>query len=504
MSRFVQHHRSRSAPEEAGLSMIVAVMGVAGSGKSTVGAMLARAMGCPFLDADSLHSTANVAKMSRGIALTDDDRAPWLAAIHARLLDAARSGRSLVVACSALKQSYRNALAEGIAITWVYLKGSAELIRSRLQQRDGHYMKADLLACQFEALEEPSDAIIVDVSQSPEVIVEQVLGELRQRARGDGRPDEPTVSARRDGDPGGGTMQIGVIGLGRMGAGIAQRLLRGHHAVVGFDVTRAQVEQIVQTGAAGARSVEDLLGQLTPPRTVWVMVPHGAPTLTTIETLLPLLTPDDIVVDGGNSRYTDSMAHAARCREHGVHFLDVGVSGGVWGFTEGFNLMIGGPREAFSRLEPVFQTLAVPGGYAHVGPSGAGHFVKMIHNAIEYAMLQALGEGFECLERSEFQLDLAQIAGLWQHGAVVRSWLLDLLGRALHEEGATLEHIADYVDDSGTGRWAVDYALAQGIPVPAISIALYERFDSRLQKRFAHQVVAALRKQFGGHPVRED
>ena len=298
-------------------------------------------------------------------------------------------------------------------------------------------------------------------------------------------------------------MQIGLIGLGRMGAGIANRLLQAHHAVVGFDMSRAQVEQIVETGAAGARSLQDLASQLAPPRAVWVMVPHGVPTRTTIEELLPMLTPDDVIIDGGNSRYTDSVAHATRCREHGVHFLDVGVSGGVWGLAEGFNLMIGGPQDAFRRLEPVFQALAPPDGYAHVGPSGAGHFVKMIHNAIEYAMLQALGEGFECLERSEFNLDLTQIAGLWEHGAVVRSWLLSLLGRALQEEGNALEDIADYVDDSGTGRWTVEYALAQAIPVPAISVALYERFDSRVKKRFAHQVIAALRKQFGGHAVRE-
>lgn len=298
-------------------------------------------------------------------------------------------------------------------------------------------------------------------------------------------------------------MQIGVIGLGRMGAGIAERLLHGNHAVVGFDVSRAHVDQIVQAGASGAPSLPHLVSQLASPRAVWVMVPHGIPTRTTIEELLPLLAPEDIVIDGGNSHYTESVAHGTRCREHGVHFLDVGVSGGVWGLAEGYNLMIGGPHQAFSRLEPVFQTLAPPGGYAHVGPGGAGHFVKMIHNAIEYSMLQALGEGFECLERSEFKLDLTQIAGLWQHGAVVRSWLLELLGRALQKEGNQLAHIADHVDDSGTGRWTVEYALEQGIPVPGISIALFERFDSRLPKRFAHQVIAALRKEFGGHPVQE-
>jgi 6-phosphogluconate dehydrogenase len=296
-------------------------------------------------------------------------------------------------------------------------------------------------------------------------------------------------------------MQIGLIGLGRMGAGIARRLLQDHHTIVGFDMSAASVAQMIQAGASGVASVEALVGQLAPPRIVWVMVPHGAPTHSTIRDLLALLAREDIIIDGGNSRYTDSVAHAAQCRERGVHFLDVGVSGGVWGLTEGFNLMVGGPPEAFRRLEPLFRSLAAPDGYALVGPNGAGHFVKMMHNAIEYAMLQALGEGFECLKRSDFDLDLGQIAGLWQRGSVVRSWLLELLGRALHEEGNALAKIADYVDDSGTGRWAVEYALAHGIPVPAISTALYERFDSRADTRFAHQVIAALRKQFGGHAV---
>jgi len=299
-------------------------------------------------------------------------------------------------------------------------------------------------------------------------------------------------------------VQIGLIGLGRMGGGIAQRLLRDDHAVVAFDRSPAQVDAIARTGAVGARSLQDVVGQLAAPRAVWVMVPHGEPTRQVVEELLPMLTPDDVIVDGGNSHFTGSIAHAAGCGRRGVHFLDVGVSGGVWGLAEGFNLMIGGPKEAFDRLEPIFRALAPPQGYAHVGPSGAGHFVKMIHNAIEYSMLQALGEGFECLERSELDLDLGQIAGLWQRGAVVRSWLLDLLGKALAEDGNGLERIADYVDDSGTGRWTVEYALANGIPVPGISIALYERFDSRVPKRFAHQVIAALRKQFGGHAVREE
>ena len=298
-------------------------------------------------------------------------------------------------------------------------------------------------------------------------------------------------------------MRLGLIGLGRMGAGLAGRLRDGGHEVIGFDRSPENVERLVRSGSGGAGSIRELVAQLAPPRAVWVMVPHGAPTRETIESLLPLMSKGDVLVDGGNSHFPESVEHAKRCAAHGVHFLDVGVSGGVWGQREGFNLMIGGPGEAFTRLEPIFATLAPPAGYAHVGANGAGHFVKMIHNAIEYAMLQGIAEGFECLRRSEFDLDLGQIANLWQQGAVVRSWLLELLGRALAEEGNALERIGAYVDDSGTGRWTVEYALEQGIPVPSISTALYERFDSRLEKRYAHQVIAALRNQFGGHAVKE-
>ena len=298
-------------------------------------------------------------------------------------------------------------------------------------------------------------------------------------------------------------MQLGLIGLGRMGAGVAGRLLERRHSVVGYDMSPARVEALERASGTGAQSLPDLVARLTAPRVVWIMVPHGDPTLQTIETVMPRLTAGDVIIDGGNSRYTDSMTHAARCEAQGLHFLDVGVSGGVWGQKEGFNLMIGGPKTGFDRVEPIFEALAPPGGYAYVGPSGSGHFVKMVHNAIEYAMLQAIGEGFECLRRSDFDLNLAQIAALWQRGAVVRSWLLDLLGRAFEQEGNALERIGDHVEDSGTGRWAVEYALERGIPVPAISTALYERFDSRMSERFAHQVIAALRQQFGGHAVKD-
>ena len=286
-----------------------------------------------------------------------------------------------------------------------------------------------------------------------------------------------------------------------MGAGLTERLLARGHSVVGYDLSAKSVQQLVALGAAGAASLDSLIAQLVPPRAVWIMVPHGKPTQQTIAALLPLLTAGDTLIDGGNSHFPESIAHAAQCAERGIDFLDVGVSGGVWGAKEGFNLMAGGPRSAFDRLEPVFTALAQPGGFAHVGPSGAGHFVKMLHNAIEYAMLQALGEGFECLRRSDFNLDLTQIARLWQNGSVVRSWLLMLLGQAFEANGNALATIGDRVEDSGTGRWTIEYALSRGIPVPAISTAVYERFDSQLDSRFAHQVIAALRQQFGGHAV---
>jgi 6-phosphogluconate dehydrogenase len=298
-------------------------------------------------------------------------------------------------------------------------------------------------------------------------------------------------------------MQLGVIGLGRMGTGLVRRLLDRGHTIVGYDLSRERVDELATAGGTGARSLDDLVGQLDGPRAVWAMLPHGDPTARAVESLLGRLAPGDILVDGGNSRYLDSIAHAARCRDRGVLFLDVGVSGGVWGAKDGFNLMIGGPSEAVTRMQPIFEALTPSGGYAHVGQSGSGHFVKMVHNAIEYAMLQAVGEGFECLRRSDFDLDLRQIAELWQQGAVVRSWLLELLARALKEEGNALERVGDHVDDSGTGRWAIEYAVARGIPVPGFSVALFERFDSRTPKRFAHQVIAALRKQFGGHKVQD-
>jgi len=297
-------------------------------------------------------------------------------------------------------------------------------------------------------------------------------------------------------------MQLGMIGLGKMGGNMVKRLIEAGHDIVAFDLDDEHVRAAAADGAAAAHSLPDLIEQLSKPRAVWVMVPHGDPTASTIDTLLEHLDRDDVIVDGGNSRYVDSVATAERCGRHGVHFLDAGVSGGVWGLEEGYCLMVGGPEAAFKQLEPVFAALAPDKGYARVGASGAGHFVKMVHNAIEYAMLQALGEGFECLYRSDFELDLEQVAELWRHGAVVRSWLLDLLAQAFAKEGTALPHVAGYVADSGMGRWSVEYAVEHAIPIPVITQSLYERFQSRLDERFSAKVIAALRDQFGGHGLK--
>jgi 6-phosphogluconate dehydrogenase len=299
-------------------------------------------------------------------------------------------------------------------------------------------------------------------------------------------------------------MQIGMIGLGRMGGNMALRLIQAGHGVVGYNRNPRNVDAAVKAAIVSVPSVAELVKRLKTPRAIWLMVPHGKPTEESIDTLLDVLAPGDIIVDGGNSRYTDSARAAERSAARGVNFLDVGVSGGVWGREIGYCLMIGGPQTAFDYLEPVFAALAPKDGYALVGASGAGHFVKMMHNAIEYAMLQSLGEGFECLQRSEYGIDLGRVAALWQQGSVVRSWLLDLLTKALREEGNALEHIAGYVDDSGMGRWSIAYAVENAIPIPVITQSLYERFASRQEDRFSAKVIAALRKQFGGHAVKKE
>ena len=288
-------------------------------------------------------------------------------------------------------------------------------------------------------------------------------------------------------------MKLGMVGLGRMGGNMTERLRGDGH----------EVETYARTAPdRTADSLVDLAAQLGQPRVVWLMIPAGDPTEHAFQTLMPLLEDGDTVVDGGNSNFRDSQRRAVEASAKGVFFLDAGVSGGVWGLTEGYCLMVGGEEEGFRIIEPALQTLAPEDGYAHVGPSGAGHFVKMVHNGIEYGLMQAYAEGFELLRGIEdFELDLGQVAALWQHGSVVRSWLLELLERAF-EEDPGLEQIRGYVEDSGEGRWTVHEAIEAAVPVPAIALALFARFASRQDESFAAKVNAALRNQFGGHAVK--
>ncbi len=298
-------------------------------------------------------------------------------------------------------------------------------------------------------------------------------------------------------------MKIGMIGLGRMGANMTQRLLDGGHQVVAHDLREEAVQAAELAGAEGARSLDELTARLSTPRVAWMMVPAGGPTEATIDALAERFSPGDIVVDGGNSNYKDSLRRSETLRSHGLQFVDVGTSGGIWGLAEGYSLMIGGEEAAVERLRPLFETLA-PGpdlGWGRVGPAGAGHFVKMIHNGIEYGMMQAFAEGFEIMKsKAEFDLDLRQIAEIWRHGSVVRSWLLDLVARALAED-PELAGIRAWVPDSGEGRWTVAEAIDLDVPAPVITLALLQRLQSRADEPFSFRLLAALRQQFGGHAV---
>ena len=287
-------------------------------------------------------------------------------------------------------------------------------------------------------------------------------------------------------------MQLGMIGLGRMGANMTKRLAERGHELKTYD------PQVDST----AKSLEELRDELTAPRTFWMMVPAGAITEQTFQKLIQIADAGDVIVDGGNSNFHDSQRRYAEAKEHGVKFVDAGVSGGVWGLANGYCLMVGGDDDAVAQVEPVFLDLAPQDGYAHVGASGAGHFVKMVHNGIEYGLMQAYAEGFAVMEKSEFGLDLYEIAGIWRYGSVVRSWLLDLLHNAFEAEGKDLEKIRGYVEDSGEGRWTIAEAIAEDVPVPVITAALFARFASREDESFAAKVNAALRNQFGGHAVK--
>ena len=300
-------------------------------------------------------------------------------------------------------------------------------------------------------------------------------------------------------------MDIAMIGLGKMGANMTTRLLRGGHRVVAYDLNEAAIQAAEQDGALGVRALDELVTQLETPRPVWVMVPAGSATESTVSSLAELLSPGDIVIDGGNSNYRESMRRAEQLGENGIYFVDVGTSGGVWGLREGYSMMVGGEKNAVERIRPVLETLAPAAdrGWGHVGPSGAGHFVKMVHNGIEYGLMQAYAEGFEIMRaKEEFSLDLHQVAGIWQHGSVVRSWLLDLTANALAED-QNLSGIQGWVADSGEGRWTVFEAVDLDVPAPVITLSLLSRFVSRQDESYAAKLLAAMRNQFGGHAVKK-
>ena len=296
-------------------------------------------------------------------------------------------------------------------------------------------------------------------------------------------------------------MDIGFIGLGKMGMNMVTRLSQGGHRVVAYDRTADLITQAESKGATGATSLEDLISKLPKPRAVWVMVPSGDPTEETIRHLSTILEKDDIVIDGGNTKFHDDVRRAADLQKQGIHYVDAGTSGGVWGLQIGYCLMVGGEKGPVTHLAPIFKTLAPENGWAHVGGPGAGHYVKMVHNGIEYSMMQGYAEGFELMSKSEYNLDLANIADLWMHGSVVRSWLLELAAGALKDD-PKLEGLKGYVQDSGEGRWMLMDALDKDVPVPTLSTALFTRFRSRQKESFSEKMLAALRNAFGGHSVR--
>ena len=309
-------------------------------------------------------------------------------------------------------------------------------------------------------------------------------------------------------------MQIGFVGLGKMGGNMVARIRRdSDHEVVAFDFDAQAVTRAKATGATGVASLRALVKALEPPRTVWIMVPAGDPTQKTVDALAKLMDRNDTIVDGGNSRWTDDKVRATALRPSRINYVDVGTSGGVWGLEVGYCMMVGGPARAVRRLAPILDVLAPPTsadsvaaigprGWQHFGPSGAGHYVKMVHNAIEYGLMQAYAEGFELFTESEYELDNAKIAHLWNQGSVIRSWLCELAARAFEADGNDLAGLDGWVEDSGEGRWTLEDAIDHGVPTPALSAALSTRFYSRQQGDYAARVLAALRNQFGGHAVR--
>jgi 6-phosphogluconate dehydrogenase len=297
-------------------------------------------------------------------------------------------------------------------------------------------------------------------------------------------------------------MQLGFVGLGRMGLNMVTRLVRGGHQVVAYDRSQEAVARAEAAGARGTSSLDALAAALTAPRAVWVMVPAGDPTESTVSALGDLLAPGDTIIDGGNTNFHDDVRRAQSLAAKRLHYVDAGTSGGIWGLQEGYCLMVGGEADVCARLDPIFLTLAPPDGYLRVGDHGAGHYVKMIHNGIEYGLMQAYAEGFELMHESSYAIDLGAVAGLWNHGSVVRSWLLELAARALAEDSG-LSGLKGYVDDSGEGRWTLHEGIDRGVPLPVMTAALYTRFRSRQDNPFAERLLAALRNQFGGHAVKK-
>lgn len=298
-------------------------------------------------------------------------------------------------------------------------------------------------------------------------------------------------------------MKLGLVGLGKMGAYMTERLLNDKHEVVVYDLSSDAVKNSEKKGAIGSKSLEELVSKLQKPRIVWIMVPSGKPVDETIDKLTKVLEKDDIIIDGGNSHYKDSVERGKALTKLGINFLDAGISGGIWGLKIGYCTMVGGDEKIFKYCEPIFKTLAPPNGYKYIGRSGAGHFVKMVHNGIEYGLMEAYAEGFEIMHDSDYNVDLSGVANLWGQGSVVRSWLLELLADALKPD-KDLSTIKDYVADSGEGRWTVDEAIDRNIPAPVITQSLLVRFRSRQEESYAAKILAALRNEFGGHAVKKE
>lgn len=296
-------------------------------------------------------------------------------------------------------------------------------------------------------------------------------------------------------------MEIGFIGLGKMGMNMVTRLQRAGHRVVAFDRSPEVVARAADTGCQGASSLSDLVQKLSPPRAVWLMVPSGPPTEETVHAVAAVLQAGDTIIDGGNTRFHDDVRRSKELSAKSLHYIDAGTSGGVWGLKNGYCLMIGGAKDPVDRLAPIFESLAPPNGWAHVGAVGAGHYVKMVHNGIEYSLMQGYAEGFELMSKSDYQLDLARVADLWMHASVIRSWLLELAAGALKDD-PRLERLKGYVQDSGEGRWMLTDAMDKDVPVPALTSALFTRFRSRQAESFAEKMLAALRNAFGGHAVK--